>query len=75
MPGLGRSRGEGNSYPFQYPGLENSLIQRSLMGYSPWGRKELDMTEQLSLSHAYSPLLINPVGYARMLLSSKTKRV
>ena len=24
--------------------------QRSLMEYSPWGRKELDMTEQLTLS-------------------------
>ena len=24
--------------------------QRSLAGYSPWGRKESDMTEQLSLS-------------------------
>ena len=25
--------------------------QRSLMGYSPWGRRESDMTELLSLSH------------------------
>ena len=25
IPGLGRSPGEGNSYPFQYPGLENSM--------------------------------------------------
>ena len=25
IPGLGRSRGEGNSYPFQYSGLENSM--------------------------------------------------
>ena len=24
--------------------------QRSLAGYSPWGRKELDLTEQLTLS-------------------------
>ena len=24
--------------------------QRSLMGYSPWGPKELDMTERLTLS-------------------------
>ena len=24
IPGLGRSPGEGNSYPLQYPGLENS---------------------------------------------------
>ena len=24
--------------------------QRNLMGYSPWGHKELDMTEQVTLS-------------------------
>ena len=25
IPGLGRSRGEGNGYPLQYSGLENSM--------------------------------------------------
>ena len=25
IPGLGRSPGEGNGYPFQYSGLENSM--------------------------------------------------
>ena len=25
IPGLGRSPGEGNSYPLQYSGLENSM--------------------------------------------------
>ena len=25
--------------------------QRSLMGYSPWGRKESDVTKRLTLSH------------------------
>ena len=25
--------------------------QRSLVGYSPWGPKELDMTERLSTAH------------------------
>ena len=28
--------------------------QRSLVGYSPWGWKKLDMNEQLSLSHMYN---------------------
>ena len=37
IPGLGSCPGEGNGYPLQY-----SL-------YSPWGRKELDTTEWLSL--------------------------
>ena len=27
--------------------LENARDKRSLTGYSPWGPKELDMTEQL----------------------------
>ena len=26
LPGLGRSPGEGNSYPLQYSGLENSMV-------------------------------------------------
>ena len=43
IPGLGRSPGEGNDYPLQYSGLENS------MDFSPWGHKESNMTEQLSL--------------------------
>ena len=44
IPGLGRSPGEGKGYQLQYSGLENHGL------YSPWGRKELDTTEQLSLS-------------------------
>ena len=51
IPGLERSLGKGNGYPFQYSGLENSMDkgQRNLASYSPWGCKELDITEQLSL--------------------------
>ena len=49
IPGLGRSPGEGNGYPLQYFCLENS-VERSLVGYSPWGCKELDTTERLSVS-------------------------
>ena len=44
IPGLGRSLGEGKGYSLQYSGLENS------MDYSPWGHKESDTTERLSLS-------------------------
>ena len=40
--------GEGNGKPLQYSCLENPMDgQRSLVGYSPWGRKELDTIEQL----------------------------
>ena len=50
IPGLGRSPGEGNGNPLQYSCLENSMdweAPQSLLGYSPWGRKESDTTEQL----------------------------
>ena len=43
--GFGRSPGGGHGNPFQYSCLENPLGQRSLEGYSPWSRKELDMTK------------------------------
>ena len=50
IPGLGRSPGGGHGNPLQYSSLENPHGQRSLAGYSPWDRKESDMTEQLSTS-------------------------
>ena len=45
IPGLGRSPGEGKGLPtpVYWPGEFHGL-------YSAWGRKELDMTERLSLS-------------------------
>ena len=45
IPGLGRSPGGGHGNPFRCSCLENPHGQRSLAGYSPQGRKELDMTE------------------------------
>ena len=45
IPGLGRSHGEGHGNPLQYSCLENPHGLRSLVGYSSWGHKELDMTE------------------------------
>ena len=48
IPELGRSPGGGLGNPLQYSYLENPHGQWSLVGYSPWGRTELDMTEQLS---------------------------
>ena len=45
MPGSGRSPGEGNGNPLQYSCLENPHGQRSLAGYGPWSRKELDTAE------------------------------
>ena len=45
ISGLGRFPGEGNGNPLQYPWPGKSHGQRSLSGYSPWGPKQLDMTE------------------------------
>ena len=45
IPGLDRSPEGGHGYPLQYSCLENPHGQRSLAGYSPWGRKESDMSE------------------------------
>ena len=47
IPGLGGSPGEGNGNPLQYSCLENPMDRGSLVGYRPWGCKELDMTERL----------------------------
>ena len=50
IPRLGRSPGEGNGNPLQYSCLENFMdweAPQSLVGCSPWGRKELDTTERL----------------------------
>ena len=51
IPGLGIFPGGGHGNPLQYFCLENPHGQRSLAGYSPWGPKELDMTERLSTAH------------------------
>ena len=50
IPGLGRSPGEEHGNPLQYACLENPQGQRNLAGYRPWGSKESDTTEQLSIA-------------------------
>ena len=47
LPGLGRSPGGGHGNPLQYPCLENPHRQRSQVGHSSRGHKELDLTERL----------------------------
>ena len=48
IPGSGKSPGAGNGIPVFLPGKFHG--ERSLLGYSPWGCKELDTTELLSSS-------------------------
>ena len=45
IPGQGRSPAGGHGNPLQQSCLENPHGQRSLAVYSPWGHKELDITE------------------------------
>ena len=45
IPGSGKSPGRGNGNPLQYSCLENPHGQRNPGSYSPYGCKELDMTE------------------------------
>jgi len=59
IPGLGRSPRRGNGNPLQHSCLK-SYGQRSLVGYSPLGRNESDMTE-----HIHTP----PKEYVKSLLS------
>ena len=54
IPGLGTSPGGGHGNPLQYSCLENHIEQRSQVGYSLWGCKELDTTEQLSTQHKHT---------------------
>ena len=55
IPRLGRSPVGGHGNPSQYSCLENPHGQRKLVGYSPFGRKELDTTEHSTkLNYSWS---------------------
>ena len=47
IPGSGRSPGDGNDYPLQYSGLENSMYREAWRATSPWCCKKSDTTECL----------------------------
>ena len=51
IPGLGRSPGGGHGNPLQNSCLKNPHGEKSLVGYSPWGHKELDTTEGTGHAH------------------------
>ena len=58
IPGSGRLPGGRHGNPLQYSCLENPHGQKSLVGYSPWGHKESDMTEWLSTAQHNSLWLV-----------------
>ena len=65
IPGLGRSPGEGNGNPFQYSCPGESHGRRSLVGYSPWGCEQLDMTERLHVQFfSFSIVITKSYGSA-----------
>ena len=55
--------GEEHGHPFQYSCSENPHGQRSLVDFSPWGRKELDTTERLSTAPVSIYFLQRPLSY------------
>ena len=71
IPGLWRSPGEGHGNWLQYSCLENPYGQRSLVGYSPWSRKESDTSGWLSPAHStataesYHKLIPGPIKRGR----------
>ena len=56
VSGSGRSPGGRHGSPLQYSCLENPMHRGALAGHSPWGCKELDMTEatEHALTHAHT---------------------
>ena len=59
---LGRSPGGEHGNPLQYSCLENPHGQRSLLGYSTWCRKKLDMTDWLSTAQCVYTVGIKEVS-------------
>ena len=59
IPGPERSTGEGNGNPLPYSCLENPHGERSLVGYSPQGRKESDTTEHSTAAAVHNNGSIN----------------
>ena len=79
IPGSGRSPGAENGNPLQYSCLEKSHGLRSLVGYSPWGRKESDTTERLhftfKITLALSRWWWNFLNRSRMCLYFSGERI
>ena len=59
IPGSGRSPGEGNGNPLQYPCLENPMDGGGWWATVRGGRKESDMTERLHFHLFFSKFNFN----------------
>ena len=54
IPGSGRFPAGGIGNLLQYPCLENTMDRETGRLYSPWGQKESDTAEQLSITQTYT---------------------
>ena len=70
-PRLGRYPGGANGNLLQYCCLENFHGQRSLVGYSSGGHKELDTSEQLNV---HSPILYTAHAWATRNVRKVSRR-
>ena len=70
IPGLGISPGVGNGHPLKYSCLGKSHEQRRLVGCSPWGCKESDMTEHAHTSLRWYESLVGSICVGLGLFSS-----
>ena len=62
IPGSGRSPGEGNGNPLQYSRLEKSHGRRSLVGFSPQGRRVDLVNARLSRCISLCALFDEPMA-------------
>ena len=74
IPGSGRSPGEGKWQPTPVflPGESHGW--RSLVDYSPWGRKELDTTDRVHFNFHLLKQLITAQGIQDKEFSPCTER-
>ena len=63
IPGSGRSPWKRAWQPTPVILPRESRGQRSLVGYSPWGHKESDMTEVTACTHAHGYLNVGELFY------------
>ena len=80
IPGLGIFSGEGNANTLQYSCLENPMDRGNLVGSSPWGHKESEMTECAHAltththTHTHTHTSLSQVGSVIPMLEMREER-
>ena len=73
LDGTFQARKQKGNYFSKYPPAGELHGQRSLAGYSPWGCKELDVTELLTLAHFYWCKIIKDLSFQICLTTLHNK--